>query len=207
MPQQEDWLRIGKPPEYLEEDRGRCVSCGFLAKRVMPTGSSTPMFYEFDEVGRQLGKGFIEEPWHSPETKIVTVPACIRGAANLLGECGAEHASGADLDDSTKRVINRDRNCPKWYPYTPGLDPVRHLEEFRRLEIEQRREEFEERMENERQAFEERLAQRAEESEGRRHTLVLWIAAAAVILALAEVGAAILGAGPGSLIGKLIGLD
>ena len=74
------------------------------------------------------------------------------------------------------------------------------------MELEQRQREQEERREEERRAFEERLARQTEQAEDRRHNLILWIAVAAIALAIAEVLTAVLSAGPDSLIGRLIGL-
>ena len=61
-------------------------------------------------------------------------------------------------------------------------------------------------MEDERRRFETQLAERAEQAEQKRYSLGLLIAGAAVILAVGEVAAAILGAGPGSILGALLGL-
>ncbi len=202
--------------DYYRALRGSCVSCGFLSK--WSQGGPGAGCYELDWTGRLDGKAYSHYLIFQGE--IITIPFCFQRVVNFedAHEVGLQTPLLEERERATAEVFQRNRQCPKWHPYRPGLDPKEHLRELRMLEQEQRREEFEqkmeqdrrafeERMEKERRAFEERLAQRAEESEERRHTLVLWIAAAAVILALAEVGAAILGAGPGSLIGKLIGLD
>ncbi len=83
----------------------------------------------------------------------------------------------------------------KWYAYVEFFDPKWHYEDWRMMELERRQREWEA-----------RLAGQAQEAEERRHSLGIWIAMAAGVLALAEVVAAILGAGPGSILGDILGL-
>ena len=61
------------------------------------------------------------------------------------------------------------------------------------LATEQRRREFEERMEQDRRKFEERMEENRREFESGFRRFGIWIAIAAVILAVAEVGAGVLG--------------
>ncbi len=75
------------------------------------------------------------------------------------------------------------------------------------LELEQRRENFEQRMEAERRGFEWSLAAQAEKAERKRYKVVIWVALAAFIFAVLQVAAAILALGEDSWIVKLLGLD
>lgn len=40
-------------------------------------------------------------------------------------------------------VFERDRDCPKWYPWTPGFSPKEHLEDSRANQLERDRRRFE----------------------------------------------------------------
>ena len=42
--------------------------------------------------------------------------------------------------------MDRDRNCPEWYPYTPGFSPKELLEELRMMELESARQDQEREM-------------------------------------------------------------
>jgi hypothetical protein len=52
---------------------------------------------------------------------------------------------------AVREQIDRDRNCPKWMEYHPGISPGRHVELWKMLELEQRQQQFEKMMEQRRQ--------------------------------------------------------
>lgn len=181
---------------------GRCLTCGFLSKWE-PAGS----IFHIGMPDRLKGKAYRH---FLPQGEIVTLPFCFRGAVAFetedeLGLMATRPAE--ERDKAAADVFQRDRRCPKWYPYRPGFSPQAHLEELRMLELEQRRENFEQRMEAERRGFEWSLAAQAEKAERKRYKVVIWVALAAFIFAVLQVAAAILALGEDSWIVKLLGLD
>lgn len=191
--------------------RGRCSGCGFLGKASYrpsgkPAGGAILRVFEINWLERGLGMAYS----HSHDGKTIeTTPDCFVHAANLPMELGERTPPNIDFDrylDITRELLWTDRQCPRWYPYREGFDPAAHAQDLQMMELEQRQREQEERREEERRAFEERLARQTEQAEDRRHNLILWIAVAAIALAIAEVLTAVLSAGPDSLIGRLIGL-
>jgi hypothetical protein len=119
-----------------EEQKGRCISCGFLAKRPSAQRVMPPDYYEVSLEERQQGQMFL----HIPDTftgQISTDPACLRRAADL-----AQEMSGT-TNTAAATVLGKDRHCDKWHAYTPGLNPKEHLEEFKARELERERRRFE----------------------------------------------------------------
>ena len=130
------------------DTRGRCVSCGFFGKHKA----------DWREVGaehRADGWLYDNEPGGGFN------PACIRGAADLGREFFAklearrearQKAGESDVDaegnpnpkpPSTEalllEVLNLDRRCSEWYPYTSGFSPKEHVEELRMMQLEEDR--------------------------------------------------------------------
>jgi hypothetical protein len=85
--------------------------------------------------------------------------ACIRQIANLESEFKEAFKSDPQPQpDSTgqlvggtdrrafREVIRRDRQCPGWFPYQPGLTPREHVERLHVLELERDRAALQERL-------------------------------------------------------------
>jgi len=187
-----------------------CISCGFLCQRDK-SGRGTG-YYEVPPADRAAGTvGHLQA--NRP-----TIIWCFMGAANLKQEID-DLGNDRPIEERTAQVIQRghENDCPRWIRYKEGLSPHEHYAGLAMQELEQRqyqsqqmleqgRQEFEQRLEQDRRTFEKALWDQAQEAEGKRHNLVLWITVAAIILALAQVLAAFLSAGPDSIIGKLLGL-
>jgi len=191
---------------------GACISCGFLSQRDR-SGRSTG-YYEVSPADRAAGTV------GHPNANRPTIIWCFMGAANLKQEID-DLGNDRPIEERTAQVIQRgdrgDNGCPKWMPYKEGLPPQAHFGGLAMQELEQRQYQFqqhleqdrrkwERQLEQDRRAFEKALWDQAQKAEEKRHSLAFWIAIAAVILAVAEVSAAILGAGPDSIIGKWLGL-
>lgn len=130
-----------------------------------------------------------------------SVPACCVGAFPILDEIKAiepealnwRHKSISNLTkeeldtykddrvDSTtpernkaaKVVFNKLRpDCHKWFPYTPGLSPGEHLQEFRMQQLEQ-----------DRRKFELNLEELNRQERKRTNCIMIWLAIAAMIFA------------------------
>lgn len=204
---------LDKDRIQVEQEPGRCVSCGFLSKLTRTQGTSDlSVFYEVHWAERRSGKLF-----KHGETK--TMPVCYRQVPEFyidLVRAAEEHGK---LDPAgVIDVIYRDRSCPKWIAYEVDRAPKEHLQKVEMLDLEQRGVEFERQLESERREWEHRLEQQRRQFEGdlaewnqqaeeRRHRIILWLAAAAVIFAVFQVAAAILALNQDSWFVKLLGLD
>ncbi len=147
-----------------------------------------------------------------------TVPACCVGAFPILDEIkdlepealdwqrkSISESSKEELDtyrddrfDSTtperneaaKSVFNKLRpECHKWFPYTPGLSPEKHLQEFRMQQLEQDRRAFE------LELF--KMSQDIQENSNKSNKRVTWLF---VVLAIVAILIAVLVATPDSLV-------
>lgn len=103
--------------------RAKCLTCGFLA-----TGDG-PNDVEIRLPERELG--FRLNGAH-------LLPFCLRAAADLRSEMVAI-SGGVAAAGAVAQVIAAERNCPEWYPYTPGASPLWHHEEARMLHLENMR--------------------------------------------------------------------
>lgn len=142
-----------------EGERGRCLTCGFLAKRtaVQDGSKSLPIYHEISrterESGVELRAGYVRplgDAFALGGVGVSVKLACIRGAAELSRETPNE-------------ALRRVRHCGSWYPYMPGFSPQQHLQDFRMQELERLRTQTEEARERDRREFEERLSARNEE--------------------------------------------
>jgi hypothetical protein len=120
--------------------QNRCVSCGFFGKH---KGD----WFEASLEERTTGH------LHTATTGWFTEPACIRGAANLAQEqadsSNAQLAGRPPVDDEGNPtlssrdalldVLNLDRRCPEWYPFTPGFSPKEHVEQLLMMQLEEDR--------------------------------------------------------------------
>ena len=196
----------------FDANPGACISCGFLSQRDR-SGRATG-YYEVPPADRAAG--IVGHPQANRPTLIW----CFVAAANLKQEID-DLGNDRPIEERTAQVIQRgdrgEHGCPQWMPYKEGLSPEAHFGGLAMQQLEQRQHQFqqqleqdrrnwERRLELDRRAFEKALWDQAQEAEEKRHNLVFWIAIAAVALAAAQVLAAILSAGPDSIIGKLPGL-
>jgi hypothetical protein len=140
---------------------GRCISCGFLAKRPRRgPGGRYPGVFELIEEERECPEAAFSMV-HPANVYVETDVVCFRRSADLPAEI---RAAGGPTNEAGRRVLGFDRRCTRWGSYTPGLDPRDHLMERRVRHLEQDRNAF----------------QRALNNAGRRLTI------AALILAMAQ---------------------
>jgi len=172
---------------------GRCVNCGLLGKRA--SQSTLSVCYEATAVDR-LG-GHLTEVREDPVGPaayppiIHTHPWCFLGKADLLGELAVMGAKEHQAD-KVLELIRKDRNCKAWYPWREFLSPKEHWEEQIMLAMEERREKFEQSIEKDRKDFELKLFEMNQRLAKDSHRVMVWLAIAAIIFAVAEVGAALL---------------
>ena len=201
-----------------------CASCGFLARRPYSSRQAST-FFEMPSRARKNGGGWWI--MQIAGSGIPSVPACCVGAYPILDEIKSLEPEALNwrhksLDEIPKEELNTykddrfdsttpERNeaakvvfnklrpeCPKWFPYTPGLSPEKHLQEFRMQQLEQRREEFEQRMERERKEFELKLDERNREERKRTDRIMIWLTVAAIVFAAMQVYAALATINPNS---------
>ena len=125
----------------------RCVDCGYLSRRArMQNGGwrAHEGYHEADTVFRKnASESFDFVPG---ETKSVNKGeiGCYRQAANLSGEIVAvREAKRISAVDPAQEVINRSRQCAKFFAYEPGVDPPGHLVEEKATALEEDRRRFE----------------------------------------------------------------
>ncbi len=114
---------------------GWCLSCGFLAKApaVESKYTSIPPFQEIAYGERDIG-GVWSQPGSSKGTDAVVI--CFRLVPDFVEDLRKELQEGADGERISQAVIRKDRDCCKWYPYTPGFTPKEHLEELKIAQLE-----------------------------------------------------------------------
>ncbi len=128
-------------------DPVRCVECGYLSRRArMQTGGwrAHEGYHEADTVFRQNPSEFFE--FVPGETSVVNEGeiACYRQAASLCGEIiSVREAKRISAVDPAQEVINRPRQCAKFFVYEPGVDPPGHFVEEKAMALEDDRRQFE----------------------------------------------------------------
>jgi len=164
-------------------DTGSCYTCGFLAKHCPGRNVPTPRFFEVEQYERESGRMFEQAvassgPW---ECAIV----CYRNAAQARNDFVIfQDRAGRDAKKALE-VIHAQRDCSKWYQYTPGFNPAEHLTDLRMNELELKRQEFEHKMDRDNKQFTAMLDER-----NRKFQIILAIVLG--IFAIAEVAAAII---------------
>lgn len=131
---------VGLAARYPENVRGKCASCGFLAK--YRDGQWWEASIE-DRAAGNLSQG------GAPHYSIPNcAPNCFVWANDVFFEYGtalgeAEHEGDPahrTREQATLHVIQRDRHCESWFPFQNGMAPQDHYRELRMLELEQERE-------------------------------------------------------------------
>lgn len=128
---------------YPEDQHGRCATCGFCGVgRWYSVGDPEPPIGEVHPWSRQDGVAQVGN--------FRSYIVCFVSAADLYGEVekvatelGHPNPNMAVPEAATDRliVLNFDRHCEEWYPYTPGLSPKEHLEQRLLIDLEHARRE------------------------------------------------------------------
>ena len=117
---------------------GRCISCGYLCKRI---DLLTATVFEASAEDRSYFN-LVSHPESPRSTRIwcFVYKETLYEEFEKLTELYGRTRDNAQISGE---IITRDINCPKWISYKPFMSPKEHLEEFKMLELEQRREDFE----------------------------------------------------------------
>ena len=116
-----------------------------------------PSYYEADERQRQSC-----EVWSQVQDTLTgsvrTEPFCFLQSADIVGEIKAR-CSDKRLNekDAAREVFAKERHCPSWYRYNPGLSPKDHFDQMNMELLEKSRREWEMRLETERKDFDLKL--------------------------------------------------
>lgn len=125
----------------------RCVDCGYLSKRARIQNGGWRAHEGYHEADTVFRKNPSESFEFVPgETTAATAGeiSCFRQAANLSAEVGAvREAKRISALDPAQEVINRSRQCSKFFIYEPGVDPSGHLVEEKAAALEEDRKHFE----------------------------------------------------------------
>jgi hypothetical protein len=159
--------------------KGACVSCGFFAKHAAP-GKGASTYFEAELQERAKGQVFE----HTPDglKAVVTAPICFRSAFPLAQELIEEQqAGGKTKEEAARKVLFKNRACPLWFQYQPGLSPQQHLGGLAMQEMEQRQYKFQEDMEERRRQWEQQLENDRRRFEFKLTAVLAIITAAGVI--------------------------
>ena len=128
-------------------DAVRCVDCGYLSRRArMQNGGwrAQEGYYEADTVFRNNpSESFDFVPGEKNAVNKGEI-SCYRQAANLPAEIIAvRQAKRISAVDPAQEVLNRSRQCSRFFAYEPGVDPPGHLVEEKATALEGDRRRFE----------------------------------------------------------------
>lgn len=164
--------------DYSQEQKGKCSTCGFLARKAVNLTDRSP-YSEAFEANRENGGGvYIQITNKSVPAPFVCfiraqdIDAEIKKAFTAL--CPPHAATSSYFDSNISgdvyaraslQIFRVNRSCEQWYPYTPGFSPKEHLEEFKMLRLEELRKQYEQNVEENRRAFEGRMEQQRNDFE------------------------------------------
>ncbi len=171
---------------------GICATCGLHGKNMGPGYEVFPIL---EVTQRERDNKRLEQyQTRNQKFRLRAFPVCFAGID--LDNANELQRAGQDYDQAFTSILYRERGvqgCSKWVQYRPNLDPQWHLDDFKMQQLEQDRREFEQRMEKERKEFELKLDERNREERRRTDKIMVWLTIAAIIFALAEVAAGIMG--------------
>jgi hypothetical protein len=127
-------------------DAVRCVDCGYLSRRARKQNGgwrANEGYYEADTVFRKnASESFDFVPGETNAANKGEI-SCYRQAANLASEIIAvREAKRISAVDPAQEVINRIRQCSKFFVYEPGVDPPGHFVEEKATALEDDRRQF-----------------------------------------------------------------
>jgi hypothetical protein len=143
------------PIEYIEAEKGRCLSCGFLAKHPKTSYGALPAerYYEIEPFERTSGNHtqiFRYRPDFASSHIFQTERVCFVHEADLMLGIPGEDTDSDQLRQTRRdlaiETIAFDRHCPAWYPYRPGFSPRGHYQQLQMQRLEHDRREFETRL-------------------------------------------------------------
>jgi hypothetical protein len=129
----------------MPSSRGRCSTCGFLAKAI---GG------EDEEIRADARDTGIDIYGHEPTSFF-----CFVNAQPIREEFAILTTAGKVPAEAVRRVFQKDRKCEDWYPYRPGATPLWHYEDLRTMFVEEERRRHDVEMEAQRKEWQSALAE------------------------------------------------
>lgn len=141
------------------EHQGRCFSCGFL-RLAVPVRAGTD-YREMDWLLRFGMEPCLARIQSNKEHTVQPTTECLIGFADLPDEIGREaHRLRGDFERAAGITFKKDRQCPKWKPYSRGKPIQQYYAEVFLQELEKLRQQFQEDWERRQQEFSQQLALR-----------------------------------------------
>ena len=112
--------------------KGRCINCGFLAFSQDVDLTSA----------REVSIRRRAYPHGSDPNRPDPLPGwwhCFIYAEDLIAEMGELEAQGVPGDQRQRQIIEKDRNCQKFYTYVPGQPPPWHYQDRDMWQLEEMR--------------------------------------------------------------------
>ena len=121
-------MELKKPLEHKDWQtlKGRCISCGYLCKRI---DLLTDTVYEASIEDRNYGNLVSH-----PESQRQTIIWCFVYKEPLHEEfirLAEFYDKPRHNSDISWEIITRDIKCPRWIPYKPFMSSKEHLEEMK----------------------------------------------------------------------------
>ena len=153
---------------------GCCGTCGYLSRRAKITQVGGPRDYrsytEVEPHERDEPRGDLQFVPHGTNSKIQGEFACYRHHADLAKEIRDD--SSADTVKAGEAVIWKDRHCPRWSKYEPGIAPSDQLQEAKARAFEEERQAFARKIAE----FERRQVTRQHHEDRRLTKAAIWLA-------------------------------
>jgi hypothetical protein len=162
----------------------RCINCGYLGKKDV-NGFNEECFTASAE-DRLNGRLARHVTFRGAVGNFITVPWCFVGKADLKHEIDQTDTKGIE-ETRILSVLEKDRNCPSWYPWREFTSPKEQWQESVMLAMEDRQRKFEEHMEETRRAFETQIEESNRLDRRRTDRLMIWLGFAAIVFAAAQI--------------------
>lgn len=132
--------------------KGRCISCGYLCKRI---DLLTSTVYEASVEDRNYFN-FLSHP-ESPRPTKIWCFVLKEPLHEEFEQLRKAYHTKKNYSEICGEIVMQDRSCEKWFFYRPFMSPKEHFKRFLMMQLERERKNFERRMENDRRAFERAL--------------------------------------------------
>jgi hypothetical protein len=148
-------------PDQQKTKLVHCADCGYFGRRFTDASEGTEVLQAGPTERRS---GNLSHYSYLRGNSTATDIVCFRHAFPLQSEAIEGGGQSNRTVEGTLDVLNRERLCGEWYPYTIGRTPKEHFEEFKMQELEERRKDFELRLFNMSQKVQEDSAKIARDS-------------------------------------------
>jgi hypothetical protein len=129
-------------PDYPAGEKGRCWTCGYLAKYRTP--NNTYHEVSIDERVQCSKRLFLHRlDGSSGYYDVDAKPECFVRAYPIGDDIACISPDVANRFGEIDKILHLERNCSEWRPHIPGFNPRDHLEDYKMIELEKDRRRFE----------------------------------------------------------------